>query len=59
MTGLIMAKKMPFAFETVFSFWRRRADGSHDSKADIISQLQRSGYFVDGLEHAPIRATHA
>lgn len=40
-TGLIMAQKMPFAFETVFSFLRRRPNGSYESKADIILELQR------------------
>ena len=35
-TGLIMSKQMPFAFETVFSHWKRRPDGSYESKADII-----------------------
>jgi len=45
-TGLIMSKQMPFAFETVFSHWKRRPDGSHESKADTILQLQAAGYFV-------------
>jgi predicted ABC-type ATPase len=45
-TGLIMSKQMPFAFETVFSHWKRRPDGSYESKADIILQLQAAGYFV-------------
>lgn len=45
-TGLIMSKQMPFAFETVFSHWRRRPDGTIESKADIILQLQAAGYFV-------------
>jgi predicted ABC-type ATPase len=45
-TGLIMSRRMPFAFETVFSHWRERADGSFESKADIILQLQKAGYFV-------------
>ena len=45
-TGLIMNRQMPFALETVFSHWRRRADGSYESKADTILQLQAAGYFV-------------
>ena len=45
-TGLIMSQKMPFAFETVFSHWQVRADGTIESKADIITALQKSGYFV-------------
>lgn len=45
-TGLIMSRRMPFAFETVFSHWRERPDGSFESKADVIVQLQKAGYFV-------------
>jgi predicted ABC-type ATPase len=45
-TGLVMAHRMPFAFETVFSHWQERPDGSFESKADIILQLQKAGYFV-------------
>lgn len=45
-TGLVMRQQMPFAFETVFSHWRRRPDGSYESKADVILQLQAAGYFV-------------
>lgn len=45
-TGLIIDKRMPFAFETVFSHWRERPDGSVESKADIVLQLQAAGYFV-------------
>ncbi len=29
-----MQKRIPFAFETVFSHWKRKPDGSHESKAD-------------------------
>jgi predicted ABC-type ATPase len=43
---LIMAQRMPFAFETVFSHWKRSADGSWRSKADDIRDMQRAGYFV-------------
>ncbi len=45
-TGLIMSSRLPFAFETVFSHWRERPDGSFESKADVIVQLQKAGYFV-------------
>ena len=43
---LVMEQRIPFAFETVFSHWRRLPDGSHESKADDIVQLQEAGYFV-------------
>lgn len=46
LTSLAMAERMPFAFETVFSYWKPRPDGSHASKADDIRALQRAGYFV-------------
>jgi predicted ABC-type ATPase len=45
-TALITAQKMPFAFETVFSLRKRQADGSYQSKAEVILQLKRAGYFV-------------
>ncbi|AMP39510.1 zeta toxin family protein [Ralstonia solanacearum] len=41
-----MAKKVPFAVETVFSYWQRRRDGTHASKIDMIVNLQAAGYFV-------------
>jgi hypothetical protein len=44
--GLVMAQKMPFAFETVFSHWKRKQDGTVESKADVILQLKEIGYFV-------------
>lgn len=44
--SLVMNERMPFAFETVFSHWQRRADGSHASKTDDIAQMQQAGYFV-------------
>ncbi len=54
--GLIMDKGLPFAFETVFSHYVKRADGSLDTKIDQIRRLQRAGYFVVllfvGLESA-------
>lgn len=34
--GLIMDQHIPFAFETVFSYLRRQADGAYRSKADTI-----------------------
>lgn len=43
---LVMAKQIPFAFETVFSHWVERADGTVESKADDILELQEAGYFV-------------
>jgi predicted ABC-type ATPase len=43
---LIVSEKIPFAMETVFSHWKRRVDGSIESKADIIRDLQSAGYFV-------------
>jgi predicted ABC-type ATPase len=44
--ALVMEQKMPFAFETVFSHWKKLPDGSYESKADIITALQAAGYFV-------------
>ena len=44
--GLVMERQMPFAFETVFSHWKKLPDGSIESKADIIKTLQAAGYFV-------------
>lgn len=43
---LVMDKQIPFAFETVFSHWVEREDGTIESKADDISELQDAGYFV-------------
>jgi predicted ABC-type ATPase len=43
---LVMQRRIPFAFETVFSHWQRRPDGTHESKAADISELQDAGYFV-------------
>lgn len=43
---LVMDKQIPFAFETVFSHWRKRDDGTFESKADDILELQEAGYFV-------------
>jgi predicted ABC-type ATPase len=44
--SLITAERMPFAFETVFSYWHRTRDGQWLSKADDIKDLQKAGYFV-------------
>lgn len=43
---LVMRQRIPFAFETVFSHWRRKPDGTHESKADDILELQDAGYLV-------------
>jgi predicted ABC-type ATPase len=44
--GLVMERKMPFAFETVFSHWKKLPGGRIESKADIIETLQAAGYFA-------------
>lgn len=44
--GLVMERKMPFAFETVFSHWKKLPDGRIESKVDIIETLKGAGYFV-------------
>lgn len=41
-----MAHRVPFAMETVFSHWERREDGTFASKADLVRDMQRAGYFV-------------
>jgi predicted ABC-type ATPase len=41
-----MAHQVPFAMETVFSYWEELPDGTVKSKIDLISQLQARGYFV-------------
>jgi predicted ABC-type ATPase len=41
-----MARQVPFAMETVFSHWRKRADGSIESKIDRIRDMRAAGYFV-------------
>lgn len=43
---LVMARQIPFAFETVFSHWVQKEDGTIESKADDIIELQQAGYFV-------------
>lgn len=44
--GHAMAARVPFAMETVFSYWEQRADGRVVSKIDLITDLQAVGYFV-------------
>ena len=41
-----MARKVPFAMETVFSHWREQPNGRIESKIDLIRQMQAAGYFV-------------
>jgi predicted ABC-type ATPase len=41
-----LANKVPFATETVFSYWKENSDGTVESKIDWIKQIQASGYFV-------------
>ena len=57
---LVMAHKMPFATETVFSHWKQRSDGTVESKADLILELRKAGYYVIlifvGLANAEISA---
>ncbi|MDP1823459.1 MAG: zeta toxin family protein [Archangium sp.] len=45
-TSIVMAEKMAFAFETVFSEWRRQPDGTVASKLELIKNLQVAGYAV-------------
>ena len=41
-----MAQGVPFATETVFSYWKEHADGTVSSKLETIQELQKAGYFV-------------
>jgi len=41
-----MAHKVPFAMETVFSYWDDSGGGPPKSKVDLIRELQRKGYYV-------------
>jgi predicted ABC-type ATPase len=46
-TALVMEQKLPFAFETVFSHWEKRPDGTYlSSKIEEIRNMQAAGYFV-------------
>lgn len=44
--GHAMNVKVPFAMETVFSYWEKQPDGSVRSKIDLITDMQKAGYFV-------------
>ncbi|MGC6327855.1 zeta toxin family protein [Rhizorhabdus sp. FW153] len=44
--GHAMAQNVPFAMETVFSYWDVSADGTVSSKIDMIREMQDAGYFV-------------
>lgn len=44
--GHAMQAKVPFAMETVFSYWEPQADGTIASKLDLIRDMQAAGYFV-------------
>jgi predicted ABC-type ATPase len=44
--GQAMAAQVPFAMETVFSYWEEQPDGRIASKIDLITNLQAAGYFV-------------
>ncbi len=41
-----MACQVPFAWETSFSHWQRRADGTYESGIDRLREIQDAGYFV-------------
>ncbi len=43
---LVMDQGISFAYETVFSYWQKKPDGSYASKVDDIRLLQKEGYFV-------------
>lgn len=44
--GQAMGARVPFAMETVFSYWEEQSDGTVLSKIDLIEDMQRAGYFV-------------
>jgi predicted ABC-type ATPase len=44
--GHAMQSKVPFAMETVFSYWEELADGTVHSKLELIRDIQAAGYFV-------------
>lgn len=44
--GHAMQSKVPFAMETVFSYWEELADGTVHSKLELIRDMQAAGYFV-------------
>lgn len=41
-----IVQQVPFATETVFSYWKQLEDGSYASKIDMVRDLQAAGYFV-------------
>jgi predicted ABC-type ATPase len=41
-----LANQVPFATETVFSYWEPKDDGTFASKIDNIRDMQAAGYFV-------------
>jgi predicted ABC-type ATPase len=46
-TGLVMEQRLPFEFETIFSHWVRRPDGTFcSSKIEEIHNMRKAGYFV-------------
>ena len=44
--GQAMTRGVPFAMETVFSYWEEQPDGTFKSKVDLIREMQAAGYFV-------------
>ena len=44
--GHAMGARVPFAMETVFSYWRELSNGRIESKIDLIRDMQTAGYFV-------------
>ena len=44
--GQAMVARVPFARETVFSYWEKQPDGRIASKIDLITNLQAAGYYV-------------
>lgn len=44
--GHAMQSKVPFAMETVFSYWEELPDGTIHSKLELIRDMQAAGYFV-------------
>lgn len=44
--GQAMLAQVPFAMETVFSYWEEQPDGRIASKLDLMTNLQAAGYFV-------------
>lgn len=41
-----MSRGVPFAMETVFSYWEELPNGKVKSKVDLIREMQAAGYFV-------------